>query len=89
MIVYDPDTKSFAESQEGPKFDRPRTPMYVVGSPKGLDTPGTIDIANRPIVKNPDGTISTVRSATVGFDDLTYVLPTVIGNKNCSYTTGD
>lgn len=39
--------------------------------------PGNIDIHNRPVVKNPDGSISTVRSITVGFDDGQYVLPTI------------
>lgn len=42
---------------------------------------GNIDLKNRPVVKNADGTVSTVRSITVGYDDGYYVLPTVIDGK--------
>lgn len=42
---------------------------------------GNIDLHNRPVAKNPDGSISTVRSITVGFDDKTYVLPTVVNGR--------
>ena len=51
---------------------------YAEGGPV---TPGNLDLHNRPVVHNPDGSISTVRSITVGFGDKTYVLPTVVGGK--------
>lgn len=51
---------------------------YAEGGPVA---PGNIDLHNRPVVHNPDGSISTVRSITVGFGDKTYVLPRVVGGK--------
>ena len=42
---------------------------------------GNIDLNHRKVVHNPDGSISTELSFTVGFDDKVYLLPTVIDGK--------
>ena len=62
-------------------------PAKYTGPPQapGLVTPGNIDLANRPIVKNADGTTSTVKTATFGIDGgRTVLLPTIVNGAPVS-----
>lgn len=54
-----------------------RNPSAVVEDMEGQVKSGNIDVNNRPVVKNKDGSISTVRTISVGFDDGVYNIPTV------------
>ena len=46
--------------------------------PKGLLAPGNVDLYAQPVVKNADGSSSTVHSFSVGLNGKEVLLPTVM-----------
>jgi hypothetical protein len=47
----------------------------------GLVAPGNIDVSKLPAVRNPDGTVSTVRSMSVNINGKEVLIPTVINGR--------
>lgn len=56
-------------------------PTYTAGVGAGMLEQGNIDLSKRPVVKNADGSISTVRSIGVNIDGKEVLIPTVVGGK--------
>ena len=71
-------TGAAQKSTSGQSAVQKRAPMFVAyDNPTGMIDKGNIDIANRPQVKNKDGSISTVRSMSFNADGKEILIPTV------------
>lgn len=71
-LAESPVGKQFSEDDIAKMLSTGKDPL----APGQLEA-GNIDLQNRPIVKNPDGSISTVRSMSANFDGKEVLLPTV------------
>lgn len=68
------------------KFRAPDGNAYWVPGRKPKATGDMPIDTNRPIIKNPDGTISTERTITVEADGKHFLIPTIVGGKQLSET---
>lgn len=56
---------------------QPNTLSSILQQYAELRRPGNINLNNRPVVRNPDGRISTIRTIGINVDGLEYNIPTV------------
>lgn len=65
------------EASRPPRVEVPPPPPTQYFSSPDLRVMGNVDMATRPAVRNADGTVSSVRSMSIGTDDGDVLIPTV------------
>lgn len=71
--VHRPEEAAFI-SQAQPLYNPKIQESLMRGTPI---EEGNISLDDRPVIKNKDGSISTLRTISVGFDDGAYLIPTI------------
>lgn len=74
-----PDTAGQTAADTPPAAPAPgaRTSFFLSPETTGLLAPGNIDLRSRPVIHNPDGTVSTPRTLSIARDGRQYLIPTV------------
>lgn len=63
---------------------KPSTPDRSLQNPAGLRTAGNLDPYNRKVLNNPDGSVSTTSSMSIGTDAGETLIPTVVNGVRLS-----
>lgn len=67
----------YAIQMSDKKYLVTRNPPVPMGEAPGIKEAGNIDLNARPVVRNADGSVSTVRSMSIGTDQGEVLIPTV------------